>query len=1048
MIISGLTKFTYKQLFLWAIILPTFNVYSNETQPSFTNPQFTFTENKGQVSDQNNNPRTDILFYGKEGALTFHLKNNGISYQQYRVDEWKEEKNPVTEKLGKFAAKTTIYRIDMNWLNADQNARISPIKTSPGFSNYYSAVAPNGVLNVQSHEELIYNNIYEGINMRWYYKNQHLKYDYVVAPGADHTNIQVQIKGASKLSINLLGELEIETPLGKIIEEAPYVTQNKKQLTSRWMINGDVVSFKIDQVDPLQELIIDPGVRLWGTYYGGNGGDSGLNIVTDASGNIYVCGTTNSTNGNSIATAGSHQSVYGGGVDNGWVAKFNSAGVRQWSTYYGGTVREFGFCCAVDNAGNVFLGGHSFGSPGTAVATIGSHQPSFGGAVDGYLVKFNNSGVRQWGTFYGGSGTDNVNAVITDASGNVYITGRTEGEAGNVIATASSHQPTFGGVDDAYLAKFNPAGVRQWATYYGGNGTDMGRGLNIDATGNIYMVGWTDNSAPNIIATPGTHQTTFGGGSLDAFLVKFNQNGVRQWGTQYGGNGTDMAYDCEVDLSGNIYVCGKTSSTFSISSVGCHQPVFGGGPQDAFLASFNSVGLRNWATYYGGTGDEEAWGCAVHSTGHVYISGSTSSSGGTVIATPGSHLPAYGGGAWDAFIAQFDPSNNGSRMWGSYYGETGDDLCYGCTTDNALHVYIIGPTDTGTGTGIASPGSHQSTYGNGWGDGYFAKFYDCPAPIPPANSTPTANLIYCETPNTTTLTVTSGATINWYATATSTTSIGTGSVYITPVLSAGTHTFYADASSCTVSLVRTAVVVTVNPLPTMPVFANPTVVCSGKSTTLTVIGTDTYTWSTGDITNTTVATPSVTSIFTISATNTIGCVGSNTISITVYPLDVVTLTPEKNISCLTIFGGTPIALIGAPPGGTFSGPNVNSSGFLNPTALGTFNPVYTYSNSVTGCTNNASASIIVISCMGVQENMNTLQSVSVYPNPTKGLVFIESETELEKSISICDVTGKLVYTEKVKDKKHHLNLSEYSNGMYFLKITTTNGTREFKIMKD
>jgi len=1047
MILSILKAFTSSRCKITIVAtLYCFSVFANKDAAKYKNPQHTFTENKGQVSDQNYQARPDVLFYGTEGPLSFHLKSNGISYQQSRVEKWKEEKDPITDKPKKIAALTSIYRVDINWLKTNPQPLVTKLNPADGFSTYYSAACQNGVSNVRSYSELVYKHVYDGIDIRWYYKNDHLKYDYIIAAGASYKNIQLQIKGATKLSINLMGELVIETPLGKIIEEAPYVTQGNKKLNSKWVITNNVASFEIDGVDAASELIIDPGVRVWGSYYGGNAGDSGLQLVTDSNDNLYVCGTTSSANGTSIATSGSHQSIYGGGVDNAWVAKFNGAGVRQWATYYGGTVREFGLSCAVDNAGNVFLAGHSFGSPGTAVATVGSHQPAFGGDLDGYLVKFNNNGIRQWGTFYGGPGTDNANAVAVDANGNSYITGRTEGAAtSSMMVTPGSHQSVFGGVEDCYLAKFNGAGVRQWATYYGGGGTDMGRGLDVDAAGNVFMVGWTDNSVPNIMATPGSHQNTFGGGSLDAFLVKFDPSGVRQWGTQYGGSGTDMAYDCEVDLLGNVYMCGKTGSTFSIATVNSHQPVYGGGPQDAFLVSFNSSGIRNWATYYGGTGDEEAWGCAVHKTGHVYISGSTSSVGGTVIATAGSHLSSHGGGIWDAFIAQFDPTNNGSRMWGSYYGETGDDLNYSCTTDNAYHVFISGATDTNTGTGIASTGSHQDTYGNGWGDGYFAKFYDCPAPLAPTNTTVPNNLLFCAN-NSTTLSVISSATVNWYSTPTSTTSLGTGTTYITPILPAGLHTYYVESTACTVSIVRTPITITVNPNPSLPILATPTVVCAGKSVTLSVSGADTYTWDNGANTNVTSETPSVTTVYTIMATSSVGCVGSNTISITVHPLDIVTLTPEKNVSCLTIFGGTPIALTGAPPGGILSGPNV-SNGFLNPTALGTFNPTYTYLNSVTGCTNTASTAIIVVSCMSVSEN-TALNSLSVYPNPTKGLVTIEDETDLEKTISISDVNGKLLKTEKTKAKKHSLNISEYANGIYFLKVISNTAVREFKLVKE
>ncbi|MBK6522365.1 MAG: hypothetical protein IPG08_08510 [Sphingobacteriaceae bacterium] len=98
-----------------------------------------------------------------------------------------------------------------------------------GVSNFYLTNCPDGVFDVRSFKEVIYKNIYKGIDTRWYHKDGHLKYDYLVSAGSDHKNIQIEYKGAT-LSINTIGELIIETPLGKIVEDAPYVTQNGREL--------------------------------------------------------------------------------------------------------------------------------------------------------------------------------------------------------------------------------------------------------------------------------------------------------------------------------------------------------------------------------------------------------------------------------------------------------------------------------------------------------------------------------------------------------------------------------------------------------------------------------------------------------------------------------------------------------------------------------------------------------------------------------------------------------------------------------------------------
>jgi hypothetical protein len=1011
-------------------------------------PPLYFIENKGQIGDQDHKARPDVLFGASDGRLSFHLKKNGISYQQYRVDEWMEIPDFMDDKkTRKVARSQTIYRTDVEWLNCNTNSFIEKEFAKEGFENFYNANCQNGASGVMSYQQLTYKNIYAGIDLKWYSQKGNLKYDYQVAAGIDHRVIKLNYEGASDLSINTKAELIITTPLGKIIEQAPLVIQNGKTLKSNWKINGTVVSFEISGRDMSLPMIIDPGVRIWGTYYGGGGGESTMNSAVDANGNVYVSGTTNSNAGTTIATVGSHQATYGGGQDNAFLAKFNSAGARQWATYYGGPTREFGISLALDATGaNVYLCGHSLSSVGNVIATPGAHQTTFGGMWDAFVVKFNSSGIRQWGTYYGDTGFEHANAVGTDAAGNVYMAGKTEATATNVIATSGAHQTTFGGVEDAYLVKFNAAGVRQWGTYFGGTGSDVIRGMRVEGNGDVYVTGWTDNNVPNVIATPGSHQNVNGGGSYDAFIAKFNTNGVRQWGTQYGGGGTDMGYDCDVDVLGNIYMSGKTQSTASISTVGSHQLNNGGGNYDVFLVSFNSAGVRNWGTYYGGSGDEESWGCSVHKSGHIFVSGLTSSNTGTTIATSSSHQPNHGGSTWDCFLAQFDPSANGARTWGSYYGGSGDDVGYGCTSDNAYHVYITGAAFTNTGTDIATVGSHQPLYGGGaFGDAFAAKFYDCPAPAAPTNSTAAANLNFCEGVSTT-LTAISSASISWFSSPTSTPVIGTGSIYTTPVLSAGTYTYYAEAATCTVSA-RTPITVTVNARPILNVVAFPTVVCSGKSSTLSVSGAATYTWDNSVNTSTNVVTPSVTTIYTVSGTNTIGCSNSKTIAINVYSLDLVTLTPITDTACLQITGGGPVQLIGSPSGGVYSGPNVNGN-FLNPTALGVFIPAYTYTNPTTACVSSTTATILVVDCTGLKEQSAWATNISIYPNPTKGQVMIATHSNIEKTVSIIDARGRIIFTEKSKNKDMSCDISEYANGIYVVKISSAIGNKEFKIVKE
>lgn len=999
-----------------------------------------FTENKGQIKNQEGKLRNDIFFVGKDKNLNLFLKLNGYSYQIDEVTEWEKAISFDDKEMISVPKTSSYHRIDINWIG-NSCPTISKTKSLPGLSNFYLSEDP--VTNVQSYEEINYFNLYTNIHLKWLVKNNVYKYEYHVAAGGRPNEIQFSIAGAKEIYIDKKGNLVIETSLGKIIEDAPYAYQGNKEIECKWKINNGIISYEIGDYDKSKALVIDPGVRIWGTYYGGNGGDSGLNSCFDLNGNVFMAGTTSSAIGTAIATSGSHQGTYGGGQDNAYLVKFNNAGVRQWATYYGGPVREFGLNLTVDNNGNSYIIGHSLGSAGSIIGTPGTHQPAFAGIWDAYAAKFNSNGIRQWGTFYGTADFEHGNAVAVDASGNVYICGKTDAATTTQIATGSSHQSSFGGVEDAFLVKLNSSGVRQWGTYFGGTGADAGRGLCVDSQNNVYMTGWTDNSVPNVIGSPGCHQNTFGGGSLDAFLVKFDGNGNRLWGTQYGGSGTDMAYDCETDVNLNVYMVGKTSSTQSISTTGSHQPNFGGGPQDAFIVSFDSNGARNWGSYYGGNGDEEGWGCSVHKTGHIYIAGVTSTNGGTAIATPGSHQPVFGGGANDGFIAQFEP--NGTRVWGSYYGETGGDIIYGCSSDNAYHVSIAGSTDTNSGNAIASPGSHQSTYASGFGDGFLALFYDCPAPVLPVSNTPSANLSFCEG-QTTTLSVASTASVNWYSSPTSTVVLNSGTVYTTPVLSAGTHTYYAESVSCTVSISRTPITVTVFAKPNLNPVAIPTLVCAGKNATLQVNGAASYTWNPSSSNSTViVVSPASTSIYSISGTSTAGCISSQTVEVIVYPLDPVTITASSYTACLTITGGGPITLFGTPAGGTFLGSNI-AGNQLNPTALGIFKPVYSYTNSSNGCVNSDTTQIEVFNCTSLIELENNIESI--FPNPANNFVTINFTNKKLRTAEIVEISGKLVYQTTISSLSHEIPLKNFSPGIYVLKITEGDKTRHFKLVKN
>ena len=848
-----------------------------------------FTENKGQIHDQYYHARPDVLFSGQSGAMNYHLRRAGISYQLCETEQVPAPgMHQNSGHQTNIALVKQIYRVDVQWPGCNTQAEIVTDEALPGYSNYFNEVCPNGVMEVKSYHGLTYKNIYAQIDLHYYTRNAQLKYDYLVAAGADYKHIQLEWKGAEKIKVNGAGQLVIQTPLGTIVEQAPLVMQGSRILASRWKLLDRVnnrVGFEIDGVDGREAMVIDPVVRAWGSYYGGNAPDYGNFACTDANGNVYMSGSTNSVGGNAIATTGSHQLIFASGHTLGsnnsdaYLVKFNSVGLRQWATYYGSAGIETGGGVACDASGNVYFAGTStsFGTiAGTAIATSIAHQSANAGQEDAFLAKFNSNGARQWATYYGGSGSDAGAICLVDASGNVYLGGTTTTTVGTGVATAGGHQPAYGGNScDAFLAKFNSSGTRQWGTYYGGSGIEYGFGGAVDVSGDVYLCGYVNSNQGNIISTVGSHQPNYAG-SYDAFLVKFNTAGVRQWGTYYGGGGEEIAFGCATDPSGNVYLGGNTNtgSSNAISTFGSHQVSYASSLyDDAFLVKFNSAGVRQWGTYYGGVQAESACRCMCDANGNAYLLGTTATTGTGIISTNGSHQAGYGGGQYDGFIAKFN--GNGARLWGSYYGGSGTDAVSAGTCDPFGNPYMVGYTTTFGGSSIAPAGNHQSTAGGGTNDGFIVKLVDCPF-NPPTNTSPLSGQEICENQSAT-LTATASGNILWFNTPLGTLAAATGSIYVTGTLTTGLYTFYAESQYCVAGTGRTPITVTVYPLPTLNPSSNSVLLCAGNPATLTVSGASTYTWSEGSFSNSISVTPTITTTYTVTGIDGYGCVNTATL---------------------------------------------------------------------------------------------------------------------------------------------------------------------------
>jgi hypothetical protein len=324
---------------------------------------------------------------------------------------------------------------------------------------------------------------------------------------------------------------------------------------------------------------------MYSTYLGGTGSDLGFGISTDAAGNAYVAGWTDSAD--FPVTTGVVQGVSGGGAD-AFVTEVNPTGTAWvYSTYVGGTGNDSAYGIAVDTSGSAYITGQT--SSTDFPVTSGVVQGAPVGGADAFASKLNTTATAlTYSTYLGGTAADSGSDIAVDASGNAYITGQTASTDFQV--TSGVVQGVPGGGGDAFASKLNStAAALAYSTYLGGSAADSGSGIAVDASGNAYITGQT--ASTDFQVTSGVVQGVPGGGG-DAFLTKLSPDGsALGYSTYFGGGAEDVGNAVAVDAAGSAFTTGYTLSANFPVTAGAGQGTHGGGSQDAFatMIAFNNI---------------------------------------------------------------------------------------------------------------------------------------------------------------------------------------------------------------------------------------------------------------------------------------------------------------------------------------------------------------------------------------------------------------------------------------------------------------------------
>jgi uncharacterized delta-60 repeat protein len=367
-------------------------------------------------------------------------------------------------------------------------------------------------------------------------------------------------------------------------------------------------------------------------------------VATDSSGNIFVAGFTGGgLDGNTLT-----------GTEDLFLTKYNSTGTKVWTKQLGVASKlTEGFGVATDSSGNIFVAGYTSG---------GLDGNSLTGVYDFFATKYDPTGAKLWTKQMGATSqqTEGV-AVATDASGNVFVAGYTDGGLDGNSLTGS---------EDLFVTKYDSTSTKAWTKQLGtlGPSNVEANAATVDGSGNLYIAGDTTGGLD------GNTQT----GTNDFFVTKYNTTGTKLWTRQLGvAAAFTSAYGVATDSSENIYVAGQTQDGLDGNSLT--------GYGDFFVTKYDSAGTKQWTRQLGvASHSANAYAAATDSSGNVYVAGDTD--GGL----DGNSRT----GDTDFFVTKYDSS--GTKQWTKQLGVASQEThAFGVATDSSGNVVVAGITTGG-----------------------------------------------------------------------------------------------------------------------------------------------------------------------------------------------------------------------------------------------------------------------------------------------------------------------------------------------------------------
>ncbi|MHA2250915.1 MAG: SBBP repeat-containing protein [Candidatus Kariarchaeaceae archaeon] len=539
-----------------------------------------------------------------------------------------------------------------------------------GYSNYIRG--DQRIFGVNHYTRILYENLYDGISLEYRITPQGMKYEFLVSPFADITQIKLQYLDVDK--INLSGtNLDILVSDVHFIDKglSVWYADNEEKIACTYMMTDQatpVIQYLIESYDIARPLIIDPLYVIEKSDT-----EESLSIALDQSNNVLITGYTASYDFPVVNSKWG----YNGNKDI-FIAKYSSIDFTLlFSTFIGGLHNDIAEDIVVDPNNNIYLTGStsSYDFP-----RVNSFYSNLSGSVDAFINKLSPDGEILFSSYLGGSNQDQAKALVIDEDKNIYITGSTNSED---YPTVSAYDTSYNGGTDVFVTKISSNYSKiEFSTYIGGtdrNG-DGATSIALDSENNILLTGWT---LSDDYPVSNAFQSIYKGG-VDAFVSKLSASGLHLlYSTYIGGNGMDFGESIVVDDQDNAHLTGYTgSSNFpQVNQLNMSLQ----GPTDAFILKFSTDGFLQFSSLFGGSGDEFASDISLNSFNQPYIIGTTNSID-LAIFNQISNSASY-----DVFITRF--TSNGPLTTTILGGED-IDLGNSIIVDANQNVYITGYTNS------------------------------------------------------------------------------------------------------------------------------------------------------------------------------------------------------------------------------------------------------------------------------------------------------------------------------------------------------------------